>query len=53
MVGMGSVRPGTTSLPLPEDLELAEWPTVEISVEPLDGDPGHSGTSLVRGALET
>ena len=53
MVGMGSVRPGTTSLPVPEDLDLAEWPTVEISVEPLDGDPGHSGTSLVRGALET
>ncbi len=53
MVGMGSVRPGTTSLPVPESLDLAEWPTVEISVEPLDGDPGHSGTSLVRGALET
>jgi hypothetical protein len=53
MVGMGSVRPGTTSLPLPGSLELTEWPTVEISVEPLDGDPGHSGTSLVRGALET
>jgi hypothetical protein len=53
MVAMGSVRPGTTSLPVPEDLDLADWPTVEISVEPLDGDPGHSGTSLVRGALDT
>ncbi len=53
MVGMGSVRPGTTSLPVPEEMDLGEWPTVEISVEPLDGDPGHSGTSLVRGALET
>jgi hypothetical protein len=53
MVAMGSVRPGTTSLPVPDDLVLGEWPTVEISVEPLDGDPGHSGTSLVRGALDT
>ena len=53
MVGMGSVHPGTTTLPVPEELDLSEWPTVEISVEPLDGDPGHSGTSLVRGALET
>ena len=53
MVGMGSVRPGTTSLPVPDDLQLGEWPTVEISVEPLDGDPTHSGTSLVRGALDT
>jgi len=53
MVSMGSVRAGTTTLPVPEGLDLAEWPTVEISVEPLDGEPGHSGVSLVRGALPT
>jgi hypothetical protein len=53
MVSMGSVRPGTTTLPVPDGLDLAEWPTVEISVEPLDGEPGHSGVSLVRGALPT
>jgi hypothetical protein len=53
MVSMGSVRPGTTTLPVPDGLDLAEWPTVEISVEPLDGQPGHSGVSLVRGALPT
>ena len=53
MVSMGAVRPGTTSLPVPDGLDLAEWPTVEISVEPLDGEPGHSGVSLVRGQLDT
>ena len=53
MVSMGAVRPGTTSLPVPDGLDLAEWPTVEISVEPLDGQPGHSGVSLVRGSLDT
>ncbi len=53
MIAMGSVRPGTTTLPVPDTIELADWPTVEISVEPVDGDPGHSGVSLVRGALET
>ncbi len=53
MVAMGSVRPGTTSLPVPDGLDLGEWPTVEISVEPLDGQPGHSGVSLVRGKLQT
>jgi anti-sigma factor RsiW len=53
MVSMGAVRPGTTSLPVPDGLDLAEWPTVEISVEPLDGEPGHSGVSLVRGSLDT
>jgi hypothetical protein len=53
MVSMGSVRPGTTSLPVPDDLDLGEFPLVEISVEPLDGDPGHSTVSLVRGELDT
>jgi anti-sigma-K factor RskA len=53
MVSMGSVRPGTTSLPVPDDLNLTQWPTVEISVEPLNGDPAHSGVSLVRGSLDS
>jgi hypothetical protein len=53
MISMGAVRPGTTTLPVPDGLDLTEWPTVEISVEPLDGEPDHSGVSLVRGALET
>jgi hypothetical protein len=53
MIAMGSVRPGTTTLPVPDTIDLADWPTVEISVEPVDGDPGHSGVSLVRGALDT
>jgi hypothetical protein len=53
MISMGNVSPGTTSLPVPDGVDLADWPTVEISVEPLDGDPNHSGVSLVRGALDT
>jgi hypothetical protein len=53
MISMGNVAPGTTSLPVPAGLDLADWPTVEISVEPVDGDPKHSGVSLVRGALPT
>jgi hypothetical protein len=53
MIPMGTVRPGTTSLTVPDGVDLADWPTVEISVEPIDGDPQHSGVSLVRGALDT
>jgi hypothetical protein len=53
MISMGNVSPGTTSLPVPDGLDLADWPTVEISVGPVDGDPTHSGVSLVRGALDT
>ncbi len=34
---------------LPPDLPLATYNTVDVSAEPLDGDPGHSGRSLLRG----
>jgi hypothetical protein len=37
---------------VPDDLVLTDWPTVEVSVEPLNGDPAHSGVSLARGTLE-
>jgi hypothetical protein len=53
MVSIGAVRPGTTSLPVPDELDLDEFPLVEVSVEPLDGEPNHSGVSLVRGQLDT
>lgn len=36
---------------VPPDLDLSEFTVVDISREPLDGDPTHSGDSLWRGAL--
>jgi Anti-sigma-K factor rskA len=53
MVQVGVVRAGTTTLDLPEGLDLAEYPIVDVSVEPLDGDPTHSGVSVARGELES
>ena len=53
MVQVGVVRPGTTVLDLPEGIDLAEYPIVDVSVEPLDGNPTHSGVSVARGILET
>ena len=53
MVQIGVVRPGTTVLDLPEGIDLSEYPIVDVSVEPLDGDPTHSGVSVARGILET
>ena len=52
MVQVGVVRGGTTTLALPEGLDLAEYPIVDVSLEPLDGDPTHSGVSVARGELE-
>ena len=53
LVSLGVVRGGgEVLLPLPTGLDLGEYPLVDVSVEPLDGDPGHSGVSVARGTLE-
>ncbi len=53
MFPLGAVRPGTQTVPLPAGLDLDEYPIVDVSVEPLDGDPTHSGVSVARGELES
>ena len=37
---------------LPADLDPATHAIVDISIEPRDGDPTHSGRSILRGTLE-
>lgn len=37
---------------LPADIDPADFPIVDISVEPDDGDPLHSGKSVLRGVLD-
>lgn len=53
MVPLGVVRPGSQTVELPSDLDLGQFPLVDVSVEPLDGDPAHSGVSVARGELDT
>jgi anti-sigma factor RsiW len=53
MVPVGVARAGTVSFELPVGLDLGRFPIVDVSVEPLDGDPTHSGVSVVRGVLDT
>ena len=36
---------------LPPGLRYADYPVVDISSEPYDGQPAHSGQSLLRGRL--
>lgn len=52
MVPVGVVSAGDTVLPLPEGLDLSAYPVVDVSVEPIDGDPTHSGVSVARGQLQ-
>jgi hypothetical protein len=53
MVPLGIARAGTQTFELPADLDLSEFPVVDVSVEPLDGNPLHSGVSVARGQLES
>lgn len=50
LVSLGPLRPDGI-YDLPDGVDPAEFPIVDISVEPVDGDPTHSGNSLLRGQL--
>lgn len=50
MVSLGTARPDGR-YELPPGLRLADFPVVDVSTEPYDGDPVHSGASLLRGVL--
>lgn len=52
LVPLGTTRAGTTVFEIPAGLDLDEFPVVDVSIEPLDGDPAHSGNSVVRGMLD-
>lgn len=54
MVPMGSFRigaDGKADVHMTVDADLADFAFVDISVEPDDGPPTHSGTSILRGNL--
>ena len=53
LVPLGTTQAGTTVFEIPAGLDLDQFPVVDVSVEPLDGDPAHSGDSVVRGVLES
>ncbi len=36
---------------VPDDVDLDRFDVVDVSVEPDDGDPTHSGASILRGDL--
>lgn len=51
MVSLGALPGQTASLVIPEGLDVSEFPVVDVSVESFDGDPAHSGNSVIRGEL--
>lgn len=50
MVSLGPLH-GAGTYRLPKGVDPTRFPIVDISIEPADGVPTHSGTSLLRGRL--
>ena len=42
---------GRAALPVPGTVRLADYPLVDVSIEPDDGNPAHSSDSVLRGRL--
>lgn len=51
LVSLGVLAGSDGSFPIPADLDVAAYPLVDISREPLDGNPAHSSDSVARGTL--
>jgi hypothetical protein len=52
LISLGLLDGPTGEFVIPASVDLARYSVVDISAEPLDGDPTHSGDSIVRGALD-
>ncbi len=52
MVSLGPLEGGTGSFVIPEGVDVGTFPIVDVSLEPADGEPTHSGNSIVRGTLD-
>jgi hypothetical protein len=52
MISLGPLRADGT-YDVPANVDHRAYPTIDISREPDDGDPTHSGDSILRGTLDT
>ncbi len=53
MVSLGLLDDATSEFSVPSDIDVREFSIVDLSIEPNDGDPTHSGRSILRGALRS
>jgi anti-sigma-K factor RskA len=52
MVALGVLDDsGRGRLTVPDGVQVGDYPEVDVSLEPDDGDPAHSGDSVLRGEL--
>jgi len=53
LVSLGLLDGSSGRFVLPAGVDIDQFPLVDVSVEHADGDPGHSGDSVVRGQLHS
>ena len=51
MVALGALNQGSGDFTVPQGIDTVEYRTIDVSDEPSDGDPAHSGISVVRGTF--
>ena len=51
LISIGFLDGDTGTFTIPDGVNLSEYPLVDVSAEPADGNPAHSGNSIVRGEL--
>lgn len=50
-LSLGTLEGASGTYVVPAGVDLAEYDTVDVSLEPFDGDPAHSSDSVARGTL--
>jgi anti-sigma-K factor RskA len=53
LVSLGVLEGSSGTFAVPAGIDTTRYDLVDISEEPLDGDPAHSGDSIVRGQLQS
>ena len=51
-MSLGLLEGASGRFVVPDGIDLDEFTLVDVSAEPVDGDPAHSGDSIVRGELQ-
>ena len=51
MIPLGILRGDRGEFVIPEGVDLGQYSIIDVSAEPLDGNPQHSGKSLLRGTI--
>lgn len=53
LISLGVLDGNEGTFPIPDGVDIRDYVLVDISQEPIDGDPQHSGDSIVRGQLSS